>query len=150
MTRKELLAGKQFKLTTTTWYLKITVAQLKAILAVTRGYRRFGTDRLGCEEGDAERMRLMKKAAVEGGLRISYEEKHNRHNSFYFYFDRDYVDSKGKNVRGVYCISQWDKSTPFFDPAYDRLNVKSPIPKGTPDFDARTNWEWVKKFLNLK
>ncbi len=153
MTRRELLAGRQFKLTTSSWHLKITVAQLKVILYVTRGYYRFGSDRLGFERGDKERLQIMKKVAVDGGLRVSHVETHTGHHRFYFFFDRDCTDSTGKNLRGDYCISQWENSTPDFAPSstpelagYTRPRVYKKIPT----FNAKTNWLWLKRFLNLK
>lgn len=153
MTRQELLAGRQFKLTTTSWYLKITVAQLKVILHVTRGYNRFAIDRLGIKEGDKERLQIMKKAAANAGLRVSYAETHTGHNNFYFYFARDYFDSTGRNVRGECCIAQWENSSPDFAPSstpeledYTRPRIHKKIPT----FNAKTSWDWLQSFLKLK
>lgn len=148
MTRKDLMDGQQFKFTTTSWHLRISVKQLKTILAITRGYHRFAMNRLGAEDGDAERMQLMKKAAVRGDLRVSYEEKPNRHNNFYFYFDRDYYDSTGKNIRGEHCISQWENASPYFSEPAD---VDGWLPRNVPTFGEKTScWKWLKKYLKLK
>lgn len=139
------------KLINTSWYLKISVKQLNVILAVTRGYHRFASSRLGYEQGDAQRIILMKKAAVSGDLRITHEQSKNGHNNFYFYFDKDYLDSTGNSVRGEYCISQWDSALPYFESFEgDSRAMRLAIEKGVESFGTKTQFEWLKKFLNLE
>lgn len=146
MKAKSLGKGDQVKLTTTDWHLIISAAQLKTIVAVTRGFHRFSTPSID----DEERMQLMKKAAVRGGLRVSFVEKRDGNHQFYLCFDKDYFNSFGVNVRGEYCVSQSIMSTPDFNSPERATPTRPKIPEGTPTFNARRNWEWLKKFLQLK
>lgn len=149
MPRKSIRKGEQIKLTTTSWHLRISVKQLKAILAVTGGYHRFAmVGRLGAECGDQERMQLMKKEAVRGGMKISHEEALNGHTNFRFYFTRQACrDSTGQSIIGEYCISQWTESVPRF--RYPASPERRKL-IGIPTFNAKTNWEWLKKYLKLR
>lgn len=148
MRTKLLGKGEQIKLITTSWHLKISVTQLKTIVSVTRGFHRFGMDYSSIE--DEERMKLMKKAAVRGELRISFVEERDGNHQFYFYFNKKRFNSLGVDVQGEYCISQSITSSPDFVSPKKSTPARPKIPKGTPTFNARQNWDWVKKFLQLK